>query len=181
MSDKTFFSVLEKFCKGKGLSFNRDKAEADIATLKSEEDNQQLIQKSHDQEKRITVEVICEPLVPDAHDDYYTKETIEKGFESFDKAWKEGRLPMNLFHAYDDHDKQHVELLKHYLVPFDCQVPNPRTGELTDVKEGTWIAEVKWHNEDLWKQRTTLREDGTTAIGGLSIRGWGKRVSKDEE
>lgn len=126
------------------------------------------IRKSNDMENRISVEIVAEPESPDAHGQWYSKETIEKGFLSADKAWREGRLCMNLFHAYDDTDNTHIELIKHYIVPFDCTV----NGE--SVKEGSWVSEVKWHNEDLWKQRITPDEDGVVSIAGLSLRGWGK-------
>lgn len=126
------------------------------------------IRKSNDIQNRISVEIIAEPESPDAHGQWYSKETIEKGMLSADKAWREGRLNMNLFHAYDDIDKSHVELIKHYIVPFDCTV----NGE--SVKEGSWVGEVKWHNQELFEKRTIPSEDGTLEIAGLSLRGWGK-------
>ena len=126
------------------------------------------IKKSHDFEQKIAVEIVAEPESPDAHGHWYSKETIEKGFLSADKAWREDRLHMNLFHAYDDVEGEHIELMKHYIVHFDCTI----NGQC--VKEGSWVAEVKYYNEDLWKQRITPNEeDGKPDIAGLSLRGWG--------
>ncbi|APC44409.1 hypothetical protein [Pseudoalteromonas phage PH357] len=134
----------------------------------SEKVNNVDIRKGNDVINKISVEVVAEPETPDAHGQWYPKETVEKGFLSADKAWREGRLSMNLFHAYDDKDAKNIELLKQYLVPFDCTI----NGEC--VKEGSWVAEVKWHNEDLWKKRTIPDENGDLEIAGLSLRGWGK-------
>lgn len=160
-----FLETLQKYVSiKKGVELNQDKIIEDL-----EQATQQVeIKKSHDYENRISVEIIAEPYTPDAHGHWYSAETVEKGFLSADKVWREGRFPMNLYHAYDDKDAEHVELIKHYLVPFDCEV----NGQ--PVKEGSWIGEVKWKNETLWKQRTEVREDGTTAIAGLSLKGWGK-------
>lgn len=176
-SSDIFLSTLQKYCKSVGFNLNEEKVESDLKINNEKPDTSEdynVITKSHDLEKKITVEIIAEPEIPDNHGNWYSKNTIEKGYNSFDKAWKDGRLSMNLFHSWDDKDAENVELLKHYVVPFDCAVPNPRTGESTLVKEGTWMAEVKWKNDALWDKRTKVREDGTTEIGGLSIRGWGK-------
>ena len=140
----------------------------DENTSTADSNSQLEIKKSHDLEQQISVEIVAEPEAPDAHGHWYSKETVQKGYESADKAWKEGRLNMNLFHEYDDTSRQNVELLKHYIVHFDCEV----NGQ--NVKEGTWCAEIKWHNSELFKHRVTLRDDGTTLIAGLSLKGWGK-------
>jgi len=158
-----FKEAIKKYCSRNSLDLNESKLESDLIEADT------MIQKSNDIEQRITVEIVAEPFVPDAHNEYYSAATVAKGFESADKAWKEGRLNMNLFHQYDDVNKSNIELIKQYLVPFDCEV----NGQV--VKEGTWVAEVKWHNESLWKMRTEQLEDGTTEIAGLSLFGWGKR------
>lgn len=159
---KEFMTLLKMFGK-----VNEDKVEEDIKKASESAETSVEIKKSHDYENQISVEIIAEPFVPDAHDMYYSEETIVKGMGSFDKAWKEGRLNMNLFHQVDDVEKKHLELLKHYIVPFDCEVNGQK------VKAGTWCGEIKWHNKELWKARTEVLEDGTTEIAGLSIRGWG--------
>ncbi|ADX87942.1 hypothetical protein [Vibrio phage JSF2] len=159
---KEFLAFLK--CFGK---VNEDKVIEDIQKSADAVKSDVEIKKSHDYKNQISVEIIAEPFTPDAHGMYYSDTTIEKGYQSFDKAWKEGRLSMNLFHQIDDVDKKYVELLKHYIVPFDCEVNGQK------VKAGTWCAEVKFHDSTLWKARTTPLEDGTTEIAGLSIRGWG--------
>ena len=160
-------SLLQKYAStNSNVSLNEDNFKKDMEDLEKKASNIE-IRKAHDYEQQISVEIIAEPLTPDAHGHWYSKETVEKGMMSFDKAWREGRLPMNLYHGYDDKDAEYLELVKHYIVPFDCEI----NGE--SVKEGTWIAEVHWKSETLWKQRTEVKEDGTTEIGGLSIKGWG--------
>ena len=169
MSYNLFKAAMKKYCNHNSLELNETKLDEDLVEAST------LVKKSNDIEQRITVEIVAEPFVPDAHNEYYSADTVAKGFESADKAWKDGRLNMNLFHQYDDVTKSNVELIKQYLVPFNCEV----NGEV--VKEGTWCAEVKWHNIQLWKQRTELLEDGTTAIAGLSLFGWGKREVIEED
>lgn len=168
MSKPSLLDLVKSLCRGKG-DVKEDKILEDLNGNDSHNQKDSLLQKSHDYEQRISVEIVAEPLTPDAHGHWYSKDTVKGGFESFDKAWKEGRLNMNLFHQVDDVEKKHIELVKHYLVPDEGFTING-----VPVKEGTWIANVKWHNQDLFEKRTKLLEDGTTEIGGLSIRGWGK-------
>lgn len=164
-----FIEALMKYASGRDIKLDEDVIKKDLKVEDTPQEGNTLeILKSHDYEKQISVEIIAEPYTPDAHGHWYSTQTIEKGKESFDKAWKEGRLHMNLFHQVDDTESKHLELLKHYVVPFDCTVNNE------PVKEGSWVAEVKWKNSELWKKRTQPLEDGSTEIGGLSIRGWGK-------
>lgn len=121
-------------------------------------------------EERISVEILFRPNVPDLHGHWLSEETIQKGFESAQRAFKEGRLKPNLFHLQDD-DGKNIEIVNQFLVPCDCKI-----GE-QEVKKGTWVVEMKFHNEELWKQRTEIVQlpDGTmgTRIGGLSPRFWG--------
>ena len=121
-------------------------------------------------EERISVEILFRPNIPDLHGHWLSEETIQKGFESAQRAKKEGRLKPNLFHLQDD--DQSLEIVNEYLIPIDCVI-----GE-QEVKKGTWVVEMKFHNEELWKQRTEIVQlpDGTmgTRIGGLSPRFWGK-------
>lgn len=179
MSNK-FFETLTKYCKWKNISLDEDKVKEDLKV----EDKPSTIVKSHDHEQRITVEVIAEPWVLDAHGNWYSYDTIVKqGYPSFDKNWKEGNLPMNLFHEVDDESGEFVKLLSHDIMPIDAIVPNPVTGKAYPIKKGTWIACVKWNHEGLWRQRTEIvdRPDGTkgSLIGGLSIKGWGSIVKED--
>lgn len=121
-------------------------------------------------EQRISVEIFMRPNIPDLHGHWMSEETIQKGFDSHVKAIKEGRHKMNLFHLKDD-DGTNIELLNQYIIPCDCIIGNQ------EISKGTWIQEIKWHNETLWKKRTEVKElpDGTvgTEIAGLSPRFWG--------
>ena len=179
MSDikSKFYEFLKSFGK-----VNTDKIEEDLQELVK---NPAEIKKSHDFEQRITIEVIAEPWKLDAHDNWYSYDTIVKeAYPSFDKNWKEGNLSMNLFHEIDDPKGELVELVDHYIVPFDCIVPNPATGKDYEIKKGTWCAEVKWNHPALWKQRTEIiqKVDGTkgSLIGGLSLNGWGVVVKEED-
>ena len=126
--------------------------------------------KKFDVVQRISVEIVAEPLVVDAHGTWYSEETVQAGKDSFDLALKEGRAKPNLFHHMDD-DGTNLEIVKHYIMPCDCSIGN------TPVKAGTWVMEMKWHNEELWKKRTVpvKREDGSEylEIAGLSLFGMG--------
>jgi hypothetical protein len=173
MSNK-FIKALSEWATRNDKKLNMDNLEADINSVEDVEqvvkqDESTLI-KQFQSEERISVEIIAEPNVVDAHDNWYSVETVQKGYESFDARWKANELPMNLFHLKDDNELN-TELIKHYVLPTDVMI-----GE-TAVKEGTWVGEVKWHNEVLWKQRTEVKDLGDgimgTEIAGLSIKGWG--------
>ena len=163
----SFKEALIKFCGFNNMTLNEDKVDKDLESVEVKKDSALEIKKSHDLVNQISVEVVAEPYTPDAHGHWYSQDTVLKGFESADKAWKEKRLHMNLFHAHDDTENTCIELLKHYVVPFDCEVNGQK------VKEGTWVAEVKWHDQELWKKRTEVLDDGSTEIAGLSLKGWG--------
>lgn len=161
MSSK-FFEALQKYVGTRGLSLNEDKVKEDLNENDSHNRSDSQLIKAADDSERITTEIVMQPNVPDAHGHWYTEETIRKGQASADRAWKEGRLKMNLFHEYDDTDCSNLELLSHSVTDFDCMVGNQL------VKEGTWVARVKWHNEELYKSRTQIKEDGLPDVAGLS-------------
>ena len=171
LSDKCL-TPLKDFCKSLGLSIT----ESSESLVKEEvKDTHLEVKKSHDLVQQISVEIVAEPYIEDAHGQWYSKETVQKGFESAVRAVEEGRLNMNLFHEIDDTSKDNIELLKQYIVPFDCEVNGQK------VVEGSWIAEVKWHNKELWKMRTELNEKGELEIAGLSLRGWGTVYKEESE
>lgn len=148
---------------------NIDKIEEDLKVKETVKEDKTFI-KQFKSEEKISVEILFRPNVPDLHGHWLSEETIQKGFESAQRAKQEGRLKPNLFHLQDDEES--LEIVNEYLVPVDCVI-----GE-QEVKKGTWVVEMKFHNEELWKQRTEVVElpDGTmgTRIGGLSPRFWGK-------
>jgi hypothetical protein len=165
MSDNKFFAALQKYCMGRGLKLNEDQAKEDLSVddnaSQSSSDSRSDLVKASDYKEKITTEIVMRPHVPDAHGHWYTPETIRKGQQSADKAWKEGRLSMNLFHEADV-PSETLELLSHSVTDFDCEV----NGEL--IKEGTWVARVKWNDETLFKMRTETKEDGLPDVAGLS-------------
>lgn len=131
---------------------------------------QQEIIKQFQTEQRVSVEIMFRPNKPDLHGHWLSQETIAKGFASAQKAKQEGRLKPNLFHLKDV-DNSQLEIVKEYLIQVKCTI-----GE-QEVDEGTWVTEVKWHNESLWKQRTEIVDlpNGSkgTVIAGLSPKFWG--------
>lgn len=165
MSDDNVLSkALKLWANRYGDSFDQSKAEE---LLKFQNSSEQELRKSHDHTEQISVEILAEPYSPDAHGHWYSEETIKKGYQNAVKAQEEGRLNMNLFHAYDDKDQKYLRLEKQYLVDEESEY----NGEL--VKKGSWVAEVKWLDNELWKKRITPLEDGMPEIAGLSLRGWG--------
>lgn len=162
--DRVLSKALKLWANRYGDNFDQSKAEE---LLKSKNSSEQELRKSHDYTEQISVEILAEPYSPDAHGHWYSEETIKKGYHNAVKAQEEGRLNMNLFHAYDDKGQKYLRLEKQYLVDEETEY----NGEL--VKKGSWVAEVKWLDDGLWKKRTTPLEDGMPEIAGLSLRGWG--------
>lgn len=126
--------------------------------------------KKFDELQQISVEIVAEPYVVDAHGTWYSEETVKKGYESFDLALKEGRAKPNLFH-YQDDDGSNLKIVDHYIMPCDCIVGS------TPVKKGTWLLEMQYLSKELWDKRTIpkKREDGSEylEIAGLSLFGMG--------
>lgn len=181
MSNK-FLEALNKFASRYNKNINFDKAEQMISELEngvgdsSAEDKGTLktVIKQFKEDERISVEILAEPNFPDAHGEFYSEETVLNGYQSFDKALKEGRAKPNIFHLKDD-DGSNLQIVNHYVMPCDCII-----GE-TPVVKGTWIMEMKWLNESLWKKRTVPLEDGTYEIAGLSLRGWGRKIPPEQK
>jgi len=117
------------------------------------------------QEERISVEIIAEPYVVDAHGHWYSEETVKQGYQDFDEVLKTDGIPMNLFHVKDVEDGS-ITLKDHYVLPCDCTIG------VTPVKKGTWVAEVQW-DEKTWPMRSTPLDNGHYECEGLSIKGWG--------
>ncbi|AGH32203.1 hypothetical protein VPHG_00137 [Vibrio phage 11895-B1] len=170
---KKFTEFFDKLYEDDELSEVKDALSEQEEEFVKSNDQQTLI-KAFDDDQHISVEILIEPEVVDAHGMWCSKETIQKGYEDFDKMWKEDKIPMNLYHMIDV-EKDQLELVKHYILPCDCMV-----GE-TAVKEGTWVCEVKWHNEELYKMRTVPNEEGILEIAGLSYKGWGTVLSPSDE
>jgi hypothetical protein len=150
-----------------GYSWSRNIIEQENKEMEKSS-GQQLLIKQFQEEQRISVEIICEPYIPDAHGHWYRPETLEKAREDWLAVEEETgeKIPMNLFHIKDVEGTQ-LELVKHYIMPTDAIIGD------TLVKEGTWVAEVKWNDINLWSMRTVPTEEGTLEIAGVSPRFWG--------
>ncbi|QZI87132.1 hypothetical protein MYOV085v1_p0113 [Vibrio phage 355E48.1] len=135
---------------------------------KSSKENYDTLIKQLKKEERISVEIIAEPYVVDAHGHWYSEETVKQGYQDFDEVLKSEGIPMNLFHVKDVDDGS-ITLKDHYVLPCECTIGD------TVVKKGTWVAEVQW-DEKTWPMRSTPLENGHYEFEGLSIKGWGHIV-----
>ncbi|QXN60158.1 hypothetical protein KUA24_91 [Vibrio phage HNL01] len=172
-----FIKALAKWSARHDKNVDLDKVEQDLfeksenTVVLEEAPKPQTLIKQFKTEEQVSVEIFMRPNVPDLHGHWMSEATIQKGFESHCKAVAEGRHSMNLFHLQDDTEGEHLELQNQYIIPCDCVI-----GE-QEVKKGTWVQEIKWHNVELWKKRTEVKElsDGTigTEIAGLSPKFWG--------
>tara|TARA_R110002096_G_scaffold367773_1_gene561006 strand:+ start:453 stop:965 length:513 start_codon:yes stop_codon:yes gene_type:complete len=124
-------------------------------------------------EERISVEIIYEPNVLDAHGEWMSEDTLSKACENFNKNLAAGNAKPNLFHIKDETEK--LEILRTYTLPCECTIGD------TLVKQGTWVAEIKWHDKALWKQRTVPDENGVLAISGTSIGALGRKATPQED
>ena len=108
-------------------------------------------------EEMISYEVVYEPNVKDAHGEWMSTSTVQKACEDFNKYLAEGVVQPNLFHTQNT---DYFTIEKSWIVP-EIDMVVEATGE--KVKAGTWVAKIKYNNNDLW----TLKKAGV--IGGVSI------------
>ena len=108
-------------------------------------------------EEMVSYEVIYEPFVKDAHGEWMSDKTIEKAMVNFNKNLADGVVQPNLFHLKNT-DSFTIESS---WVQKELDVQVVQTGEL--IKAGTWVAKIKYNDENLWK----LKKAGV--IGGVSI------------
>lgn len=108
-------------------------------------------------EEMISYEVIFEADVKDAHNQWMSKETLEKGCEDFNKYLKEGVVKSNLFHLQDTESFTIMDtwIQKEFDVTVD--------GTDQPIKAGTWVAKLQYNDESLWQ----LKKAGV--VGGVSI------------
>lgn len=111
------------------------------------------------EEQRRCLEVIMEPHTRDAHDNWYTPETIAKGRESFEK--NKQAIPSNLFHLVDTESFIVEETL---LLDEDTHYDAIDT----TLKKGTWLAWTRYTDDEVWE----LKKSGD--LGGLSPSCLGK-------
>lgn len=115
----------------------------------------QEILKSSDQ--MISYEVVYEPDIKDAHDQWMSQDTIIKACDNFNKNLAEGNVKPNLFHLSNT---ELFSIEKTWVQP-ELDVLVEQTGEI--IKAGTWVAKLQYHDEDLWN----LKKAGI--IQGVSI------------
>lgn len=118
-------------------------------------ENKTPILKSSDQ--MISYEVVYEPDVKDAHEQWMSAETIIKACDNFNTNLELGNVKPNLFHLAN------TELfsIEKSWVQEELDVKVEATGEI--IKAGTWITKIKYHDIDLWN----LKKSGI--IQGVSI------------
>lgn len=112
-------------------------------------------------DEMISYEVVYEPDVKDAHGQWMTPETIMKACENFNRNLELGNVKPNLFHLSNT-DLFNIE--KSW-VQEELDVLVEQSGEV--IKAGTWVAKIKYNDNDLWN----LKKAGI--IQGVSIGGRG--------
>ena len=112
-------------------------------------------------EEMVSYEVVYEPNVKDAHDQWMSEKTIQKACENFNKNLAAGVVQPNLFHLKDTD----LFTIEDTWVQKELDVVVEATGEV--IKAGTWVAKIKYHDKELWE----LKKAGV--IGGVSIGGSG--------
>lgn len=118
-------------------------------------DTPQEILKSTDQ--MISYEIVYEPDIKDAHEQWMSQDTIIKACENFNKNLADGYVKPNLFHLSNT---ELFTIEKTWVQP-ELDVLVEQTGEI--IKAGTWVAKLQYHDEDLWN----LKKAGI--IQGVSI------------
>lgn len=120
-------------------------------------------------EEMVSYEVVYEPNVKDAHGEWMSESTIEKACEDFNINLEKGIVQPNLFHM----ENTESFTIESTWIQKEFDVKVIQTDEV--IKAGTWVAKIKYHNEDLWN----LKKAGV--IGGVSIGGVGKINKKTGE
>ena len=127
-----------------------------------------LVMKAVDEVKQVSLDVIAEHSKLDAHNNWYSKETLQKACENFNKNLATGNVTPNLFHIQEESTK--LEILRTFIIPYDCKI-----GE-QEVAEGTWVGEMKYHDKALWAMKISGE------ILGVSIGGMGYiRPAKEKD
>lgn len=118
------------------------------------------------EEEMVSIEVIYEPEVKDTHGHWMSKEEVRKAAENFNENFDAGVAKANLFHL-EETDK--ISILKTWInEELDVVVK----GSDQELKAGTWVGMVKYHDKNLWE----LKKMGH--LGGLSMGG---KAYVDEE
>lgn len=108
-------------------------------------------------EEMVSFEVIYEPDTIDAHGNWASHETLLDACDNFNTYLKKGVVKPNLFHMQDTD----AFTIEDTWIQKELDVIVEQTGE--KIKAGTWIAKLKYNDENLWK----LKKAGV--VGGVSI------------
>jgi hypothetical protein len=108
-------------------------------------------------EEKVSYEIVFEPDVKDAHEQWMTAETIEKGCANFNENLEAGVVQPNLFHLSDT-DKFSIE--KSWI---NQELDVVVSGSEEPIKAGAWVVKVKYHDDTLW----ALKKAGI--VQGVSI------------
>lgn len=111
------------------------------------------------EEEQISYDVVYEPNTKDEHGQWMSEEEVKKACDNFNKNLEEGVVKANLFHLADTELFSIEDSWIHK--EFDVTVDG--TGQ--PIKAGTWVAKLRYHDEDLW----ALKKAGV--LGGVSFGG----------
>lgn len=108
-------------------------------------------------EEMVSYEIVYEPDVKDAHGQWMTKETIEKGCENFNKNLEAGIVKSNLYHLAETD----LFTIEKSWINQDLDVIVKDSNE--PIPAGAWVVKVKYNDENLW----ALKKAGV--IQGVSM------------
>lgn len=114
--------------------------------------------KSINVEEQKAIEVVYKPDCKDAHEEWMSASTIEKGEASF----RNNEVSSNLFHLVET---DRFSITKSWLLDKDTDFQvdtNTKT-----LSKGTWLAEVHYSDNALWELKKS------NELGGLSLGGYG--------
>lgn len=121
--------------------------------------------KSSDILKKEVVFIVYEPNVPDLHGEWVSEETLRKAASNFNENLNKGTVVPNLFHSKDEEGEyekaSEFTIIKTWINECDCSI-----GEEI-VKEGVWLAKIRFENDFLWSQFLAGE------VSGLSLGGKG--------
>jgi len=118
------------------------------------------------EDEMVSYEIVMVPIEKDAHGEWTTPETIRKAQENFEINKAAGNITPNLYHMQDT-DTYDIEKT---WINEELDVLVDGTGQ--PIPAGSWVAKIKYLNEDLW----SLKKAGI--VQGLSIQGSG-RINKE--
>jgi len=151
-------SVLNKILKGLQAAIGQQEQPVEQpleeeVVIKSYNEIEEYTALDSQEEERRCLQIIMEPYKRDAHNNWYTTETIQKGRESYEK--NKENIPANLFHLVDTTS---FEVEETFLLEEDTYY---EAIDETLVK-GTWMAWTHYTDDEVWE----LKKSGE--IGGLS-------------